>query len=174
MKLRVLVAITVVAAAVVPGASGYSGISYASRSILCKTSDIYFSIGVLPQGGGVIDVETGGKVLVNATPQGAVVDAHLNGSTASAKWIDSRFCKKLRVRKKPKSVVPRPSYTGEGSYDCSTGGPVVAHVHYLRTAGRVTGTYVSVRSRKTDRFVMAGVAGVRGTRYFLGDTCVAR
>lgn len=173
MKIAALAASLIAASIIAPSANGDEGLTFASRTIVCSTTDIFFSIFTL-QGGGIV-VRSGSDTLVNATPRGAAVDARLSSGGASARWVPANTCKRLRVRTQPKPVIPRPSWPGQGSYDCPTQSPVVVHIHYLRTGGRVTGIYVSARVRRTGRFIVAGLLTARGTaRYFIGGTCVAR
>jgi hypothetical protein len=58
------------------------------------------------------------------------------------------------------------------SYDCSSRDSVLIHARFLRSGGRVTGLYVSVRERRTSRFVAGGLFTLRGAREYIGSTCV--
>lgn len=173
MKIAALVACITAAVLFAPSADADSGLSFASRTILCRTTSITFTFSTLQ--GGAIGVRSGSDYLVTATPQGAAVDARLSSGGASARWVPAHVCKRLRVRTQPKAIIPRPSYSGDTHSECLTPNSIVAHIHYLRAGGRVTGIYVSVRAHRTGRFIVAGLLTARGTtRFFVGRTCVAR
>lgn len=158
MKISTL-AVCLVAACLAASTAGAKvvPVGFASRTIVCRTPDILFVFGTTGVGG--MTISTAGDILLTAGPRGASVET---------------ACKRLRVRTQPKPVLPRPSFLGGGSYDCTTPGTVVLHVQYLRSGGRVTGIYVSARVRRTGRFIAAAIVTNRGIeRGFLGSTCVA-
>lgn len=138
-----------------------SWLTYSPRTIACGVFEADVAMGTY--GGGNIAVSFGGKPLLNASLAGT--------------WIDTRRCRRIRTRTVPKPVVPRPSYpmTQGEFYECPVSGPVVIHAHFLKSAGRLSGLYVSVRVRRTGRFVAAGVLTInRRGREYIGPTCKSR
>lgn len=162
MKFLTFTACLAAACVTAAAAGGASRPTFSPRTIVCQVPSVYVTLGTAQ--GGAIVVEGGGYTLLNATPRFGTI-------------IDAPRCKRIRTRAVPKPIVPRPNYPmGLGaSSDCTTSAAVVIHAHFLRSAGRVTGLYVSVRIRRTGRFVVAGLLTARGrSREYIGPTCVAR
>ena len=137
--------------------------TYSTRTLVCSLTELQISFGTTK--GGIFVVSNGRDVLLNAWAARGIL-----------KPINSH-CKRLRPRTLPKPIVPRPSYpmgVGEDS-ECSSRGPVLIHARFLRSGERVTGLYVSVRERRTGRFIAAGLFSARGpARAHIGPTCVGR
>jgi hypothetical protein len=137
--------------------------TYSPRTIACSFSELHVEMGTAQ--GGVIVVSASGRALIST-----------NAAHGIVKPIDSH-CKRIVIKTLPKPLLPRPSYPMNlgSSSDCTSRGPVLIHAHFLRTAGRPSGLYVSVRERRTGRFIIAGLITARQpAREYIGSTCVGR
>jgi hypothetical protein len=144
-----------------PAIGATSPWTYSPRTIVCSFSEIHVSFGTLE--GGTFAVTNGGDTLFSASPARGIV-----------RRMDSH-CKLIRTRTLPKPVMPSASYPmGLGEeFDCSSRGPVLIHAHFLRTAGRLSGLYISIRERRTGRFIAAARFSERSARSSV-PACVAR
>jgi len=163
MRLFALTACLAAACPSVVSAEGAtSPFTHAPRTLVCSFTELRIGWGTSQ--GGVFVVTNGAAALINASAARGIV-----------RRID-RYCKRIRTRTLPRPTLPLPNYPmapGAG-YECSSRGPVLIHARFLRTAGRLTGLYVSVRERRTGRFIAGGLFTLRGAREYIGPTCVGR